>query len=743
MSCQITSVSVDVQPGSGLAPTGLIVRGNLTCQNAAATVVTVSTNVTGVATGAPDPAGNFSFVVPVTTPVVCGSKANVSIVGQCKDGSSCSYQNTVVLDCGACARANLSATQSPCSGGLQPIELNADIVIPAGATYTFYWQTGSSLVPNSAQFMISNVGGLPSTVHTAPPFTANYPPGNYVARLVQVSPASSECPRLEIPIVATCVSCPSVTGSANVGACDPNGHRTVTYTLTFSPPIPQGATASAVITYGGSDVNGNTSGQASINTAAGTVSSATLAATFAPGTYQAVVVLSVTSQGQTCSAVVFSFPTVVVGSCLPCPLDVTVAVATPPANWCIPPTGPATGVANLLATVVWPTGAAPHPAPTEFDWTVTLPNGLTAKQSNVPPNVATNADSCRVDTASNWTGSGSAGGAINLNQVGTYSISVVAKFPPSAGLPTNQDGTSQCNLSGSGSFALALCSVTVPPPCPSILITATNASCADPAAGTSATITFAATVIDPAGLATGIDWNFGDPASGAQNTLSTPPGVLTATHSFASAGSYPVTASLKVTGTCSPRGGSTTASLSQIIPTCPCPPGMARNASGVCVPTTPPPPPPSTSSTLCCFLIGAWTVLSIAFSLMLFYRVYSYWPVGTIIFIVVGGLATVALGVWIALCCWPCALTFWRCCVFLQWQFVMASISATIMGILQFLCSRGVSVVCGDQTILFIYTGYIVALFALLSSIASCGRLPNPFDPRTWPPCCCPGSKCP
>jgi hypothetical protein len=318
---------------------------------------------------------------------------------------------------------------------------------------------------------------------------------------------------------------------------------------------------------------------------------------------------------------------------------------------------------------------------------------------------------------------------------------VVAKFPSSAGLPVNSDGTPACNLTGSGSFTLSACDVTVVPPCPSILISATTADCADPATGKSASITFVATVSDPAGLAGGIDWDFGDPASGAANQVTTAPGVVTATHSFASAGAYPVTARVRTSGPCTAGGGSTTASLAQIVTTCPCPPGMVRNASGVCVPTTPP-PPPVTSSTLCCFLIGAWTVLTIVFGLLAYYSVYSYWPVGTIIFIAVGVLATLALGFWIGLCCWPCALTFWRCCVFLQWQFIAASITASILGILHFLCNY-IPVLCGNGLVLGLYSGYVVVLFGVLSATASCGRLPNPFDPRTWPPCCCPGSLCP
>jgi len=135
-------------------------------------------------------------------------------------------------------------------------------------------------------------------------------------------------------------------------------------------------------------------------------------------------------------------------------------------------------------------------------------------------------------------------------------------------------------------------------------------------------------------------------------------------------------------------------------------------------------------------------VLNLIFGVMFYYGLYSAWPVGTIIFIVVGALATILLILWIALCCWPCTLTFWRCCVFWQWQFIAASLVALVLGILQGLC-RFVPVLCGQPWVIAIYGGYALGLIISLSAIGSCGSLPNPVDPRTWPPCCCPGSPCP
>jgi hypothetical protein len=165
--------------------------------------------------------------------------------------------------------------------------------------------------------------------------------------------------------------------------------------------------------------------------------------------------------------------------------------------------------------------------------------------------------------------------------------------------------------------------------------------------------------------------------------------------------------------------------------------------------TTPPPPPPSGFS-WCCFLIVGWAIINAIFAVLLYFNLQSVWPVGTIVVIVVGAIATVLLVIWLFLCCWPCILKFWSCCELWQWQFISASWAATLLGVFRALCGWGVTFLCGPdpqqaQLVLGIYAGYVVALFALLSVIGSCGRLPNPFDPRTWPPCCCAGrpSPCP
>ena len=54
----------------------------------------------------------------------------------------------------------------------------------------------------------------------------------------------------------------------------------------------------------------------------------------------------------------------------------------------------------------------------------------------------------------------------------------------------------------------------------------------------------------------------------------------------------------------------------------------------------------------------AWLIVNAIFGVLFYYGVYSAWPVGTIIFIVVGAIATILLAIWIFLCCGLCMRTF-------------------------------------------------------------------------------------
>ena len=739
MPCQVTFSSLDIiVPGGSLTPAALIVRGVVNCQNSAASSVDISTNVTGApVTIVPDPNGSFTTTIPIpiTVTVRCGEKIALTITGHCKDGSTCTFSDSVLLDCGSCGRAQLSATGAPCVSGRQPITLNADICIPAGKIYQFQWNSGMAAhhqpqLVLSAPFSIDNTLHGPSWVHAAPPTTFTYPPGNYTAKLVQLSPPPGECAKLELPITAQCGTCPAVTGSVVVGPCDNAGHRPVTYTLTFAPPIAQGATASAVISYGGQNTPGTTFGTVTINASAGPVSSAAHATTLppSPNAYFSTATVNVTSQGQTCPPATVAFnsipsgnpPGVIVDTCLPCPSNVTITITAPAntANWCVPPTGRATGVATMQAAVIWPTGVTP-PNPTKYDWTVTFPDLTTvARNSNVP---ALANGQCSVDTSTGWTGPGSVGGAIDLNQVGTYSVAVVAKFPPSAGLPSNSDGTPACNLTGADSFPLAACQVTVTPPCPSITISATNGDCVDPGTGKSATINFVATVSDPAGLSTGITWTFGDPASGAANTFTAPAGVLTASHPYSMAGSFLVTAKVAHPGGCKPSGGSDTASLTLTVTTCPCPAGMVRDSTGKCV--------KSNTNGGGSMSIGCWILLILALTLGVVACILAIIAActGNIYLGIAAGVVAVIffilLFLWLFLCAsGNCAIFNWA-----RWIVIWILMIAPIIAIIVALTTQ--DFICGLVAvgILWAHWGTVLGILDIAGPKIGCALTAPPF----------------
>ena len=88
----------------------------------------------------------------------------------------------------------------------------------------------------------------------------------------------------------------------------------------------------------------------------------------------------------------------------------------------------------------------------------------------------------------------------------------------------------------------------------------------------------------------------------------------------------------------------------------------------------------------------------------------------------------ILFGVWIAFCCRDL-------CAILSWLFIAAAWAIAILGILGTICTI-TGLLCGNLAIISFYS-FFSTLVMLVMAIAGCGRLPNPFDPSTWPP-----SKC-
>lgn len=483
--------------------------------------------------------------------------------------------------------------------------------------------------------------------------------------------------------ILDCTQCPAVTGSATVGDCDANGNRPVHFSLSFDPPIPQGATAQVLWSFGGPNAQGQTTATDTLPTASGPVhhfardtdmpphpaSGSPNSCSYFPSAGVTVVV-----NGEVCSIVPVDF-CVVVDACLPCPGDpshnlppAALSIVTP-STWCAPPqTGQA---ASFTATVNFPAGTPTPPTPSEFDWAVQTPGGLTflLQSSNAS-----------VTTASGWqlNGAGPSGG-VDLSQPGQYAVSVAVKFPPDANLPTAPDGTPSCNVSAASSFSLDACSG--PATCPSITSLEVTPACADPAAGLSANVSFTVQTSDPSGLISGFRWDFGDPNSGGANHANT--ATPTATHSYSRTGNFTVTVTARVRSGCE-GGGPTTATTLVAVPFCPCPPGQTRNARGQCV-------APATETLGCMVLRELAAALSALALVAVLVAFCFFWPPAIPFWIAIGVAAglTIAAGILFAFwffsnCPRPCgwglllagqiflgvgwgAVYFFLCCPWLGW----------------------------------------------------------------------------
>lgn len=495
----------------------------------------------------------------------------------------------------------------------------------------------------------------------------------------------------ELPCKPGDGGCPNVTGTASVGNCDANGNRPVDLALAFNPPIPQGAFAQVFWSFGGPNAQGQTTAIDTLSTTNGPVAQhhrTTLMPPRPPSgspnacSYFTSAAITVVVNGQSCPLAPVEL-CLIVDSCLPCPGDparnrppATLTITTPNA-WCAPPQ--AGQAATFAAVANFPAGTPGPPVPSAFDWAVTTPGGANfLRQTNVGSTT----------TASGWQLNGTGALiAVDLSQPGNYTVSVAVKFPPGAGLPTAPDGTPTCNVTAGGSFRLDPCSG--PATCPSITAINVTPSCADPAAGVAANVSFAVATTDPSGLINGFAWDFGEPASGGANQAVT--ATPNATHSYSGPGNFTVTVRANIRAACA-GGGPTTASTLVSVPLCPCPPGQTRDATGRCVA----PPPPVTEDFGCMALrelaaaLAALAILATMVAFCLFV------PPSLPFWIVIGvaaGLALAAaiiLAIWLGLPCpRPCAwgllmagqiffgfgwgaVYFFFCCAWLGWVGIVA-----------------------------------------------------------------------
>ena len=573
----VTSIIGVIQAGS-LQPSTISIGGIFTCPGSPGPSggIDLQLTVTGPAPGFPTtvfmqttsaglagqgPLGSVAFSIPAWPGAVCGATLTFTVSGNCNGQWTPPQTLNGVIDCLGCPRiSDLRAMLGPCQGAplRQTVNFFATVAVHpnSNAMFTFDFGDGSSSQVN--------VANPTSNWNNLQPIMASHDYDASAGPFLACLKPPGECPKVCVPVKLDCNStgCPtSVTGMATVGNCNADGSRTVTYTLTVSPPAPQNSSVEIVWAFGGANTSMQTSATQIVNTSAGPASMITFTTDLphrsAP--YPTVATLIIQIPGRPVCQLPAVNISVDPASCLPCPdpmQPVIVTINVPnSAGWCAPV---AMGLAaQLCAQVNWPQPVpANPPAPVRFDWTVKLPDGREATQSSSGP--------C-VSTASGWSGPGSSGGALDLTSAGTYSASAAAVFGANSGLPTDSSGAVTCSLNGPGSFVLAACpSMT---PCPALSGLSVTSACADPSKGTLASVTATATVDDPAGVASQFAWNFGDPGSANNQMTSTTP---SASHSYANPGSYTVTCSVSSGVPCNGTGrGPSMASATASIPACP------------------------------------------------------------------------------------------------------------------------------------------------------------------------------
>lgn len=236
--------------------------------------------------------------------------------------------------------------------------------------------------------------------------------------------------------------------------------------------------------------------------------------------------------------------------------------------------------------------------------------------------------------------------------------------------------------------------VTSPPGCPNL----SGGLSATPSTGTAPlAVNFQVTVANAGAIVPDAQgnlyhWDFGDGTTAHTPTPNT-------SHTYANAGPFTATVTVNV-----PPGCLATAASTSITVT-----GGDGGGGGFSV---------------CCFLIWWWGLSHLAAGSLLYF---GNW----IAAIISSAVATIVLGIWIAVCCWPCALTFWRCCTLLKWVVMFNDFLVVTLFALFALGISGVSWV-------ILVFGLVSTLVRIAMSASKCGAIPNIFDPTTWPPCRCP-----
>ena len=512
------------------------------------------------------------------------------------------------------------------------------------------------------------------------------------------------------PLQIVCDSCPTISPpTVTVGGCV-GGNRQVTLSAQVTV---SGGTPAAVYW----DFGDGTFGQPT-SVAAGPPS--TVSATHAyppPGPYTAKLMVFMPSGCpaqqvvvgplQPCTCPPGEYLDSATGNCVACPTTLTLQAPSV--------TGCAGGPGGASATAGFTAAPPPGMTASQYLWSVTAPGGKKADRASTSPSV---------DTTSGWTGPGAtSGGAVDLSQPGAYSVAVTAKLAGDA---------APCSPVAGQPFQVGPCACPQKHVDPTKEWSVTNITAPfGPSTFETVTCDTATVTIDFAldkGAFSDTDlryqWDFGDGATAGP--LAGPAGAKQ-THTFTNVGqtkTYTVVVTVSVPGsTCPP----VTRQMQLTVPACP--PGPD--------PGPEPEPEPEVDKpgrvSLCDVLLGLWLALFVAAGIAFYFNANK---VGIALLI----LWALAFAVWIAVCCWPCARTFWRCCTLLQWLLLatlwLLQIFAVIAIVAKILSWLGFGFPALNPLVPAIYTFLGLTLLALLLSSARC-RFPNPWNPKDWP-----GSRC-
>lgn len=568
--------------------------------------------------------GPWSYDVPYSGECGCGDQ--ITVEADCNVGQGLPSPQAIfvpfTIDCDECPSVNVSATLGPCVNGVVLVTLNATVTsLPPGGPTIFQWEHHPGQVGFTRQATATGAWP-PMPIPLVNQFS--YTSGTYTANLLTVFPAG--CTALPVTFTVDCppACCPSLTIDRpqtvnNQTQPEVTGCAPTSAVATFSAQLSwtSGCTPATPTSFNWT-LNGPTGRKYQKSTNAPNTDTTT---GWRDDAGNAAVVQFTT--GGVYSIAVMAIVPGVPPSCNP----------TDPAQFFVPSCCPALiGPLNASSkmgdpcTWIFSAGVSnPTNATVTFEWSF--------QDGTVATTLLPQTDHTYLPNAPM-----------------TGMTTVMLKSPNCADqslqVPVTQ--TCQCPAIGTPGAVVTGC---VPGP--------------GTAPGTPPAVVLSTSVSPP--VATSFDWTITTPGgisftkttAAASTTDGTADGAWTETSTgstgvlnLGASGGYAVTVRAQgpsISPTCLQPSA-----MSFSVPICPCPPGMARDASGVCVPT--PTPTPTPSCTIWCILAG---IFLIAIPISAYISTAAHCILGPTWSITLqGGIIAMVIGIFIGLCGTCCLWIF-------------------------------------------------------------------------------------